>query len=442
MRRGAAPSTTIALPVALAVLAALLAVVILGLCVALGIVLGTPREARASPSTAWAGVAGSASVNPASPLANTGVAATLAANAAASLPTLAAHCPTGFVERAGRCYLDSIYQHYDSLQGQGVGGLKTGLPQFRDGFTPQQIDLGRLLFFDPLLSADRKVSCAHCHNPAHAFSDALARSRGEGGQEVARNAPSLWNVGFLNKLFLDGRANSLEEQVQGPLYGSKEMGNTPEALRARINGVAAYRALFAAAYPDAADGIEARHVYAALAAFESSLVSLNSRYDLYANGVAGALSAHEIEGLNVFRSFVARCAECHTPPLFSNQQIAVIGMPQASGTPFDPGAEASTHLNSMRGGFKVPSLRNVALTAPYTHSGAFTQLRDVVAFYSKGRGHAVPANEKLALHWHIWNPQLTDREIDRVVDFLQTLTDESFMPAAPAVLPSGLQPGA
>jgi cytochrome c peroxidase len=96
----------------------------------------------------------------------------------------------------------------------------------------------------------------------------------------------------------------------------------------------------------------------------------------------------------------------------------------------------------MRGGFKVPSLRNVALTAPYTHSGAFTQLRDVVAFYSKGRGHAVPANEKLALHWHIWNPQLTDREIDRVVDFLQTLTDESFMPAAPAVLPSGLQPGA
>lgn len=355
---------------------------------------------------------------------------------------LAEVCPKGFVERAGHCFLESIYLHYASLQSQGVGGPKAGLPAHRDGFTPAEIDLGRFLFFDPLLSADHTLSCAHCHNPEHAFSDGLPQSRGIRGQTVARNAPSLWNVGFLQKLFLDGRARSLEEQMQGPLYGAKEMGNTRSHLVASLNANPTYRRLFARAYPDAGAGIEASEVYRALAAFESSLVSLNSRYDLYANGVSGALSANEIEGFNIFRSFVARCAECHTPPLFTNQQIAVIGMPQAAGTPFDPGAQTWTHLPTMRGGFKVPSLRNVALTAPYTHSGAFEHLHDVVAFYSEGRGHAVPAGEKLALHWHIWEPHLSEHEVDRVVDFLMTLSDESYRPERPKAVPSGLEPGA
>ncbi len=357
-------------------------------------------------------------------------------------PALATTCPAGFVLTGQSCRLDSPYLHYKSLESQGVGGLKTGLPAFRDGFSPKQIDLGRYLFFDPLLSADHSVSCAHCHNPAHAFTDGLAHSRGIGGRETSRNAPSLWNVGFLQKLFVDGRASSLEEQMQGPLYGANEMGNSREGLLAAINAVPAYRALFAQVFPDAASGIRSEHVYAAIAAFESSLVSLNSRYDLYANGILGALSPKEIEGMNVFRSFVARCAECHTPPLFTNQQIAVIGMPDGAGHSFDPGAEANTHVDSMRGGFRVPSLRNVELTSPYNHAGAFTTLRETVSFYTQGRGHAVPAQEKLNLHWHIWEPKLTDAELDRLVDFLKTLTDQSYMPTMPAAVPSGLPPGA
>ncbi|MBL4578314.1 MAG: cytochrome-c peroxidase, partial [Flavobacteriales bacterium] len=149
----------------------------------------------------------------------------------------------------------------------------------------------------------------------------------------------------------------------------------------------------------------------------------------------------EIEGLNVFRSFVARCAECHTPPLFTNQQVAVLGTPEPDGLPLDPGAEKTYDDPKFRAGFKVPSLRNVAVTAPYMHSGSFATLRETVAFYTKGRGHAVPEDEDLNLHWHIWEPKLSDYELDRLVDFLKTLTDEGFKPKVPDQLPSGLKPG-
>ena len=351
---------------------------------------------------------------------------------------LSDQCPASFEEREGHCRLRTAYAHYASLRNAGVGGLKTGLPAFRDGFTPREIDLGRYLFFDPALSANGKVACASCHNPAKAFSDSRGRSTGVAGHEVKRNAPSLWNVGFLQRFFWDGRAHSLEEQVQGPLYGATEMGTTQARLATTLNAIPAYRSLFALAYPDATAAIRNEHVYRALAAFESSLVSLNSRYDLYAQGVDEALSPHELEGLNIFRSFVARCAECHTPPLFTNQQVAVIGMPEPDGLPLDAGAGAISNEPMLRGGFKVPSLRNVALTAPYGHAGQFATLRETVAFYTGGRGHAVPRGEQLRIHWHIWEPKLSEQELDRLVDFLGALTDESFRPASPARVPSGL----
>jgi len=354
---------------------------------------------------------------------------------------LSAQCAPPLVARDGVCRLRSAYQQYASLQDAGVGGLKAGLPPVHDGYTAQQIDLGRYLFFDPVLSRTGKIACASCHDPDHGLSDRRPRSRGVDGQETARNAPSLWNVAFLRRLFWDGRAHSLEEQVQGPLYGAHEMGSTPQDLVQRLQAIPAYRRLFADAFDDARAGVRNEHVYRALAAFESSLISLNSRYDLYAQGVPEALSAAEIEGLNVFRSFVARCAECHTPPLFTNQQLAVIGTPEPPGHAFDAGAAAAGADARLRGGFKVPSLRNVALTAPYEHSGGFARLRDAVAFYNLGRGHAVPPGEKLALHWHISEPHLSEREIDRLVDFLGALTDESFKPQRPATVPSGLPPG-
>lgn len=356
-----------------------------------------------------------------------------------SVQQLSSDCPPGFKKNENNeCISQNLYKQYNLKNTLGVGGLKTALPELREGFSPQQIDLGRYLFFDPSLSGDGTISCATCHDPEKGFADGQAISIGIHGRKGKRSAPSLWNVGYLKQLFWDGRAKSLEEQMQGPLYSEEEMGNTPENLLNTLNQNLNYKTLFAQAFPNKKnrDSIGLNEIYTSLAAFEASLISLNSKYDQYAHGYHQALNQKEIEGLNVFRSFVARCAECHTPPLFTNQQIAVLGTPEPEGLPLDPGAEVPSKDKTLRGGFKVPTLRNITKTAPYMHSGRFETLRETVAFYTGGRGHAVPENEDLILHWHIWDPQLTDYELDRLVDFLNTLTDESFMPKQPKVLPS------
>ncbi len=339
----------------------------------------------------------------------------------------------------GKCLFRNLYQQYQSLENKGVGGLKTALPEYRDGFSARQIDLGRYLFFDPILSGDNSISCAKCHHPDKGFSDGLGRSEGIHNSKLTRSAPTIWNAGFLSSFFWDARTKSLEQQMQGPLYSPEEMGNTEEEMLKELNANKNYRALFADAFPESSD-ISAIQVYIAIAAFESSLVSLNSRYDHYAHGYHEALNKTEIDGLNVFRSFVARCAECHTPPLFTNQQVAVIGTPEPEGMAFDIGAEKTWSAPTLRGGFKVPTLRNIEKSAPYMHSGKFKNLREAVEFYTKGRGHAVPKDQKLLLHWHIWEPELSDTEIDNLVAFLKTLTDESFKPHIPDKVPSGLTP--
>ena len=356
--------------------------------------------------------------------------------------TLNCNCPPGFkLNEKNECISKNFYQQYDSSNDQGVGGLQTGLPDVRDGFTPQEIDLGRYLFFDPVLSGNGRMSCATCHVPSKGFSDGLPTSVGKDNKKLHRAAPTLWNVGYLKRLFWDGRATSLEEQLESPLFSDEEMANTPENLLNTLNSIDNYKQLFAEAFPERNKNkkIELSEITKAIVAFQSSLVSLNSKYDRYAHGFHGALNNEEIEGMNVFRSFVARCAECHTPPLFTNQQFAVIGTPEPDGLPLDPGAEVPFKDKTLRGAFKVPSLRNIEKTAPYMHSGKFATLRETVQFYTDGRGHAVPKDEHLLIHWHIWEPQLSDYELDRLVDFLKTLTDESFMPKIPEKVPSGLK---
>lgn len=360
-----------------------------------------------------------------------------------SIPKLNTNCPPGFKKNVNNeCIAQNLYMQYDSPHDAGIGGLQSGLPEVRDGFSPQEIDLGRYLFFDPILSGEGTISCASCHDPNKGFSDGMATSIGSNNHKLKRAAPSLWNVAYLKKFFWDGRATSLEEQMQGPLFSKEEMNNTPENLLKTINAVEEYKNMFVEAFPekDGNSAITLNEIYRSITAFQSSLISLNSKYDRYAHGYHQALNQQEIEGMNLFRSFVARCAECHTPPLFTNQQFAIIGSPEPNSLPLDPGAQVPTKDKTLRGAFKVPSLRNIEKTAPYMHSGNFTTLRETVEFYTKGRGHAVPEDEDLIIHWHIWDPQLSDYELDRLVDFLKTLTDETFTPKIPEVLPSGLKP--
>ncbi|NMP17599.1 cytochrome c peroxidase [Thalassotalea sp. Y01] len=358
-------------------------------------------------------------------------------SSAASDFKLRSQCPPSFEKTsAGVCKLRTMYQFYDSVQGRGLGGTQTSLPVARDGFSPEKIDLGRYLFFDPLLSKDGSVSCASCHQPDKGFADGMDRSIGITGEKVSRSAPSLWNVAFIDRFFWDGRATTLEQQAMGPLFDPKEMGNTPEKLVADISANPVYKAMFTKVFDD--NKVSVANISEALAAFQTSLISLNSRYDQYAHGYHQALSENEIKGLNIFRSFVARCAECHQPPLFTNNQIAVIGTPDPEGMAFDVGAEATFNDKRNRGGFKVPTLRNIGKTAPYMHSGKFDSLNEATEFYNKGRGHAVPEDEELLIHWHIWEPNLRPEEIDLIVEFLHSLNDESLTPQLPESLPSGL----
>jgi len=354
--------------------------------------------------------------------------------------SLSTNCPPSFEKTAaGTCELRTLYEFYSSVQNHGVGGTQTSLPAHRDGFTPEQIDLGRYLFFDPALSGDGTLSCASCHHPDKGFTDNLPLAVGVGGSEVPRAAPTLWNVAFLRSFNWDARANTLEEQMLGPLYSEVEMGNSPGQLLRTLNDIGSYGPMFAAAFPGE-DGVTLDQVYTALTAFQASLISLNSRYDRYVHGYHEALTPPEIEGMNVFRSFVARCAECHMPPLFTTQQVAVIGAPEPEGRPMDVGAEATFEAPKLKAGFKVPTLRNIDLTAPYMHSGVFGTLRETAEFYNGGRGHAVPEGVDLHLHWHMTSPDLTDYELDRLVDFMGALTDESLKPQIPDSVPSGLTP--
>ncbi|NKB35683.1 MAG: cytochrome-c peroxidase [Gammaproteobacteria bacterium] len=354
---------------------------------------------------------------------------------AAERITLSSKCPPSFEKlENGLCELRSLYEFYNSPA--GFGGLKTPLPEHQGGYSAEQIDLGRYLFFDPLLSGDKTKACSSCHQPGKGFSDGLARSVGIDNEVLERSAPSLWNVGFLKSLFWDGRAKSLQEQAKGPLFEKKEMNNTIENLEFSLNKNKTYRALFNIAYPESRT-ISVNEVSHALAAFQSSLVSLNSRYDRYAHGDQEALTEQERIGHTVFRSFAARCSQCHTPPLFTNQQLAVTAAPEPEGKEFDVGAEKISGQASLRGAFKVPTLRNITLSAPFMHSGALADLESVISFYNNERGHAV-ADQELQLHWHLVNPRLNEDDEFALLAFLKTLEDETTLPRVPEVLPSGL----
>jgi cytochrome c peroxidase len=363
---------------------------------------------------------------------------------------LATQCPASFDRLPDNtCAFVSLYDLYDSPPGHG--GLRAKLPAARQGFTPQQIDLGRYLFFDPVLSRDHTLSCAHCHQPDRGFSDGRARSMGRGGvgegvhrhggDELPRSAPTLWNVGFLKTLFWDGRSGTLEEQAKGPLFTPTEMNNSSEQLEADLNAIAEYRKLFAQAFAaGASQKVTLAQVERALAAFQSTLISLNSRYDRYAYGQEDALNEQEKRGHAIFRGSIVRCSQCHTPPLFTTEELAVTGVPPARGRPFDAGAGAFDPADTLKGAFKTPTLRNIALTAPYMHAGQFRTLREAVVFYNDRRGHAAPPDQHLQIHWNIalTRPVLSEGEIDDLVAFLETLTDESMKPATPRQVPSGL----
>jgi len=310
--------------------------------------------------------------------------------------------------------------------------------------TPGKIELGKMLFFDPVLSGDNTISCAHCHHPDLGFSDNRGLSMGNngkgigrkrvGGAVLRRGSPTLWNVGFNHAQYWDGRAKDLEHQAMFPITDSNEMNQGRIELEKELKNIAEYRDLFDQAF-ETDNPINFKNVLYAIAAFERSILSNNSRFDQYAGGDNSALSVKERHGLNVFRSLKTRCFECHNIPTFNNPDFKAIGVPDIDPDKPDLGRYDIKGKGYERA-FKVPTLRNVALTAPYMHNGIFNTLDEVVEFYADGGGIKHGITQEL-LDDKIRPFSLTDREKEDLISFLHTLTDESNKPEIPNKVPSG-----
>jgi cytochrome c peroxidase len=291
--------------------------------------------------------------------------------------------------------------------------------------TDPRAELGRKLFFDPILSSDRTISCASCHKPEHAFADNVPLSKGVGGALGRRNTPSVMNSTARVSFFWDGRARSLEEQAIFPIENPVEM-NLPiaEALE-RINGDPQYAADFAKLYGGPAT---VKTLGRALAAFQKTLETANTPYDRYNFGDDSAMSESAKRGRLLFIG-KANCATCHSGEDFTSDRFENIGLYNAKELN-DRGRAEITQLESDAGMFKVPSLRNVALTAPYMHNGMFATLREVIEYYNEPDRHVQGALYRDA---KLDKPLgLTDQEIADLEAFLHALTDDRFLPGNPS----------
>ena len=312
-------------------------------------------------------------------------------------------------------------------------GLQREFPSLNGETSPEKTELGRILFFDPSLSKGQDMSCATCHNPSLGFGDGLQTAQGLDGESLRRNSMSLWNAGYETKFFWDGRAATLEEQMVLPLHAENEMAGSDEETVARLKAIPAYVALFDSAFGNTENSVTMENAQSAIASFERTLITNNSPFDKYAAGQFDALTAQQRRGLNLFRSAATRCFECHAAPTFSSDDFFVTGVPDLPGGEHDMG-RASVTSDGKDGAFKAPTLRNIALSAPYMHNGAFATLEDVIDFYAKGGGR----DQGVAVDRHIIPIELMAEEKEDLVAFLYALTDESKLPEVPDSVPSGL----
>lgn len=290
--------------------------------------------------------------------------------------------------------------------------------------TAEGIELGRRLFYDPILSLDSTVSCATCHLPELAFTDGRARSTGIAGRTGRRSAMSLANVGYYHDgLFWDGRAQTLEEQVLHPIADTLEMGADPIGIDRRLRAHPVYGPALARLE---GTGDEWPWVIA-LAQFQRSLISATAKYDRVRRGEA-EYTAAEQRGFDIFFDVgggvpTGDCGHCHTEPHFTNRAFENNGLDEATTLDDFPdrGRGEVTGVAFQNGMFRVPTLRNVELTAPYMHDGRFATLEEVVDHYNSGGQYAANVNA------NVHPLGLSARDRADLIAFLKTLTDSSFV---------------
>lgn len=273
----------------------------------------------------------------------------------------------------------------------------------------KKVALGMRLFHDPRLSGDDTVSCANCHGLDHGGADHAVHSRGVAGREGVINAPTVFNSGFNFRQFWDGRAESLEDQIDGPVNNPLEMASTWPQVIAKLTEDVDYNKTFASIYPA---GVTVANIKDAIATFERSLYTPNSRFDRFLRGDKEALSADEQLGYQLFKAI--GCISCHQGRSVGGNLYEKMGVMEdyfgqrGHVTPADLGRYVRTGLEEQRYEFKVPSLRNVALTAPYFHDGSAETLEEAVRLMA----------------WHQLGLELGATQQRLIADFLRTLTGE------------------
>ena len=293
--------------------------------------------------------------------------------------------------------------------------------------TPERVRLGRWLFYDTRLSADGTVSCATCHIPERAFSNATRVAAGIGGRAGVRKTPSFVNTAHafrLNRFGWDGRAASLEEQSLLPVANQVEMGSAVSHMVVTLSRITGYAPYFQESFGDRT--ITSRRVASALADYQRTRLSGNSAWDRWERGDADALSPLARRGWDLFTG-EAHCSRCHFGPNFSDGAFHNLGVgwDAAAERYSDEGRAAVTARPGDRGAFKTPTLRDVARHPPYMHDGSLPTLRDVILFYDRG-GIRNPYLDTQVRPLH-----LSAADIDALVTFLEALNGEGFMDRTP-----------
>jgi cytochrome c peroxidase len=276
--------------------------------------------------------------------------------------------------------------------------------------SPARVELGKMLFFDPRLSSSWLISCNTCHNLSLGGVDLLETSIGHGWQKGPRNSPTVLNAVFNIAQFWDGRAKDLQEQAKGPVQAAVEMNSTPDRTVRTLKSIPAYVDRFKEAFPGEADPVTYDNIARAIESFEATLITPNSRFDQYLAGKADALNATEKKGLQLF--LAKGCVSCHGGVNLGGTGYFPFGVMEKPGAdvlpPADKGRFEVTRTVSDEYAFKSPSLRNIALTAPYFHSGKVWNLRQAVGIMGSAQLGATLNNE----------------ETEAITAFLVTLTGD------------------
>jgi len=307
------------------------------------------------------------------------------------------------------------------LQYPDFVGLKIGGPALPadNPLTVEGVALGKKLFFDARLSGNNSVSCGSCHGQQHSFDDTTQFSIGVNGVPGDRNSMPLINLAWNSRFFWDGRRNSLEAQAHDPVVNPVEMNsNWPDVLM-KLQKDTIYPGMFFKAF--GTRKIDSQLAARAIAQFVRTLTSFNSRYDRLSYKGEDVFTFSEMKGYELFNKFL--CPSCHKEGLLTDGSFRNNGLDLL---PVDSGLAKFTHSPADYGKFKTPTLRNIALTAPYMHDGRFATLREVVFFYSNGVNMASPNLDTNMVHLTALAP-MTRQQVDDLTAFLLTLTDSSFI---------------